>query len=56
MNNNLLLNISCKYILKKVFSYRKVKRALKILNINKGIQDKLEISLYHYQYYYFFIL
>ena len=56
MSNNLWQNISCKYILKKVFSYIKVPRSLEIIKANKEIQDKLEISLYHYQYYYFFTL
>ena len=46
-------NISCKYILKKIFPYIKVSRALKIIKTNKRLRNKLDISLYHYQYYYF---
>ena len=49
-------NISCKHILKNIFSYLKVPKALKMINSNKKIRTTLEISLYHYQYYYFFIL
>ena len=48
--------ISCKHILKNIFSYLKVPKALKMINTNKKIRTTLEISLYHYQYYYFFIL
>ena len=46
-------NISCKYILKKIFSNIKVSRALEIIKANKRIRSNLDISLFHYQYYYF---
>jgi len=53
---NLREKVSCKYILKKIFSLIKVTKALNIIKINKEIKEKLDISLFHYQYYYFFIL
>ena len=53
---NLREQISCKYILKKIFSLIKVTKALNIIKLNKEIKEKLDISLFHYQYYYFFIL
>ena len=53
MDYCLLENISCKYILKKIFSYIKVSKALEIIKLNKRIRSNLEISLFHYQYYYF---
>ncbi len=46
-------NISCKYILKKIFSYIKVSKALEIIKVNKRIRYNLDITLFHYQYYYF---
>ena len=49
-------SISCKYILKKIFAYLKASNALKIIKKNKKIKSVLEISLFHYQYYYCFIL
>ena len=53
---NLREKVSCKYILKKIFSLIKVTKALNIIKINKEIKEKLDISLFHYQYCYFFIL
>ena len=51
-----LLEISSKYILKNIFSYLKVIKALKIIKSNKKIRTKLEIPLFFYQYYFFFSL
>ena len=53
---NLREKVSCKYILKKIFSLIKVTKALNIIKINKEIKEKLDISIFHYQYYNFFIL
>ena len=52
MNYYVWENISCKYILKKIFSNIKVSKALEIIKINKRIRSNLEISLFHYHYYY----
>ena len=56
MENNLWEKISCKYILKKIFSCLKVTKALKIIKLSEKIKTRLDISLFHYQYYYFFVL
>ena len=56
MNNNILKKINCGCVIKKIFSYIKVERSLKIIKPNKEIQNKIDISLFHYQYYYFFLL
>lgn len=52
MDYSLWENISSKFILKKNFSYIKVSRALIIIKTNKRIRSNLEISLFHYHYYY----
>ena len=54
MNNSLWEEISSKYLLKCIFSYLRVPTTLKIIKISKKIRTILEISLFHYQYYYFF--
>jgi len=54
--NSLWEKVSCKYILKKIFSLIKVPKALNLIKKNKEIKERLDITLYHYQYYYFFIL
>ena len=56
MENNLWEKISCKYILKKIFSCLKVTKALKIIKLSEKIKTRLDISLFHYQYYYHFVL
>ena len=56
MNNSLWEEISSKYLLKCIFSYLKVPTTLKIIKISKKIRTILEISLFHYQYYFFFEL
>ena len=56
MNNRIWEKISTKYILKYIFSYMNIPRALKIIKTSKKIRAKLEILLFHYQYYYFCIL
>ena len=56
MEKNIWENISSKYLLKNVFSYLKVHLALKVIKKSKKIRETLEISLFHYQYYYFCIL
>ena len=56
MDKNLWEKISSKYLLKNVFSYLKVSLTLKLIKKNKKIGNTLEISLFHYQYYYYYIL
>ena len=55
MENILWEKISCKYILKQIFSYLKVIKALKIIKPSEKIRARLDISLYHYQQYNFFV-
>ena len=55
-DGNLWEKVSSKYILKKIFSLMKVPKALNVIKLNKEIKEKLDITLFHYQYYYFFIL
>ena len=54
MNSSLWEKISSKYLLKSIFSYLKVPTTLKIIKASKKIQNILDISLFHYQYYCFF--
>ena len=56
MDNHTWENISSKYIFKKILSYMKISKALNIIKINKKIQANFDILLFHYQYYYFYIL
>ena len=56
MDNHIWENISSKYIFKKILSYMKIPKALNIIKINKKIQVNFDILLFHYQYYYFYIL
>ena len=56
MENKLWKNISCKYILKQLFSFLKVTKALKIIKSSEKIKARLDISLFHYQYCSFFVL
>ena len=56
MENKLWKNISCKYILKRLFSFLKVTKALKIIKSSEKIKARLDISLFHYQYCSFFVL
>ena len=49
MEENLLEKISCKYIIKSIFSYIKEIRALKIIKINKKLIEKCEIDISTYQ-------
>lgn len=56
MEKSILENISSKYIFKNIFSFLKVQTSLKIIKVNKKLRNILEINLFHYQYYYFFIL
>ena len=56
MENKLWKNISCKYILKQLFSFLKVIKALKIIKSSEKIKARLDISLFHYQYCSFFVL
>ena len=56
MDNHTWENISSKYIFKKILSYMKIPKALNIIKINKKIQVNFDILLFHYQYYYFYIL
>ena len=44
-----LLNIDSSYIIKKIFSFLKPKRKLKIVLINKRIKKKLEIDIKDYR-------
>lgn len=53
MDNYTWENLSCKYILKIIFSYLKVNKALNIIKPNNKMRNILDISLSHYQYYYF---
>ena len=48
--------ISSKYILKEIFSYLKLTKSLEIVKINKKLRNIYDISLFHYQSYYFFTL
>ena len=48
--------ISSKYLLKYIFSYLKIPTTLKLIKRSQKIRTKLEITLFHYQYYCFFIL
>ena len=48
--------ISSKYILKEIFSYLKLQKSLEIIKINKKLRNIYDISLFHYQSYYFFTL
>jgi hypothetical protein len=50
MENNLIDKISSKYIIKNIFSYLKVQKALEILKPTKKLQKRLNISLFHYQF------
>ena len=54
-DDNLWEKVSRKYILKKIFSLIKVPKTLNVIKLNKEIKEKLEISLFHYQYCYFCI-
>ena len=56
MEKPLFEKISSKYIFKNIFSYIKVETSLKLLKTCKNIRKILGITLFHYQYYYFFIL
>ena len=53
MDNGTWENISCKYILKLIFSYLKVNKALNVIKLNNKMRNILDISLSHYKYYYF---
>ena len=55
-NINLWEGISSKYILKEIFSYLKLQKSLEIIKINKKLRNIYDISLFHYQSYYFFTL
>ena len=52
----MLGKIKSKYITKKIFSCLKVPTILKFIKTNKNIRDNLEITIFHYQYYYIFNL
>ena len=54
-DGNLWEKVSSKYILKKIFSLMKVPKALNVIKLNKEIKEKLDITLFHYQYCYFCI-
>ena len=49
-------DLSSKYIFKKILSYINIPKALNIIKINKKIQTNFKVTLFHYQYYYFFSL
>ena len=55
-NKSLWEEISSKYILKEIFSYLKLQKSLEIIKINKKLRNIYDISLFHYQSYYFFTL
>ena len=48
--------ISSKYILKEIFSCLKITKTLNIIKINKKLRSLYDITLFHYQYCYFFNL
>ena len=54
MENYLWENILSKYILKKIFSYIKVTKALKIIKLSEKIKTRIDISLFPYQYCFFY--
>ena len=54
--NELLLNISSKYILKEVLSYLEYYYLISLIKYNKNLQQKLDIkydeSIFKYEYYF----
>ena len=56
MENNLWENIKSKYILKNIFSYLKVTKALKIIKPSEKIKARIDISLFHYKYCCFYVI
>ena len=54
MDKCILENISSKYLIKKIFSYLKVPTTLKLIKVNKNLKKILEITNFHYAYYYLF--
>ena len=55
-NTNYIKSIKSKYILKQIFINIKQLKFLKLIRYNKNIQDKLQITLNDYKYFYKIII